>query len=412
MTSIKAKIENFLYQDCINNHEEVTRDNIMKKRDIIITKHINEVYPVLSTGEGSKQTYYTKLKPGVRGHEAKISAKNLDDLYDKIVAYYLEIEIRNKTTVHDVLEMAIVDLNPLTASRHRQIFDKNFSLISNKKIAELSEKDIRDCLQGMIDRGIKSKSFNNATSTLNKINDFCVYNHISCINIREKVSEYRKVKLVGKKVFVKEHKAETELAFTEKEAVELIKLALSNGDFIDLAIATLLTTGLRAGELLALTEDDVDIDRGTMRIEKMECTKTYEIIDSCKDHSERTVFLNEDAIIVLNRVLELRRTDDTECPFIFLNSLSDDYKLHLRALDNRLRKNQKILGFTKTTKERSPHDCRRTYASIQYLHGVDIKTIQAQLGHTKAEQTWDYIRDIVDAETRAEKLQKGCILGA
>ena len=59
---------------------------------------------------------------------------------------------------------------------------------------------------------------------------------------------------------------------------------------------------------------------------------------------------------------------------------------------------------------RSLHDCRRTYASIQYLHGVDVKTLQAQLGHSSAAQTWDYIKDIVDNSTRLSKIEKGCIL--
>ena len=79
-------------------------------------------------------------------------------------------------------------------------------------------------------------------------------------------------------------------------------------------------------------------------------------------------------------------------------------------MDNRLRKIQHILNMTDTVQERSLHDCRRTYASIQYLHGVDVKTIQAQLGHSSAQQTWDYIRDIVDSNTRAQRLEQGCIL--
>ena len=84
--------------------------------------------------------------------------------------------------------------------------------------------------------------------------------------------------------------------------------------------------------------------------------------------------------------------------------------INTRAMDNRLRKIQHVLNMTDELPERSPHDCRRTYASIQYLHGVDIKTIQNQLGHTKPQQTWDYIRDIVDIETRVNKLAQGCIL--
>lgn len=81
----------------------------------------------------------------------------------------------------------------------------------------------------------------------------------------------------------------------------------------------------------------------------------------------------------------------------------------MRALDNRLRKIQEILNLDEDA-VRSPHDCRRTYASIQYLHDVDIKTIQAQLGHSKVTQTWDYVRDVVDLMTRKGKLENGCIL--
>ncbi|MCR4850841.1 MAG: tyrosine-type recombinase/integrase, partial [Lachnospiraceae bacterium] len=300
--------------------------------------------------------------------------------------------------------------NPLTATRHRQIFDKYFSTFKDKKLSELREEDIRESLQRMLSNGIKSKAFNNATSTLNKINDYCVYNHLNCVNIRDKISEFRKCKMVGKNIFARSNKRESELAFNEHEAIIIIRYALEHPDYANLAIAALITTGVRSGELLALTPYDVDIDKGLIYVEKMEQAKSYEIIDHCKDGSERTVFLNSDAKTIFNRILELRLKDASTCGYLFLNPFSEDGKLHLRALDNRLRKIQAILGMTDYIPARSPHDCRRTYASIQYLHGVDIKTIQAQLGHSNAQQTWDYIRDIVDTNTRANKLEQGCIL--
>lgn len=83
--------------------------------------------------------------------------------------------------------------------------------------------------------------------------------------------------------------------------------------------------------------------------------------------------------------------------------------MHLRAIDNRMRKIQAEIDLDNKDEIRSPHDCRRTYASIQYLHGVDVKTLQEQLGHASAAQTWDYIKDIVDNSTRLEKIEKGCI---
>ena len=141
----------------------------------------------------------------------------------------------------------------------------------------------------------------------------------------------------------------------------------------------------------------------------MERVKTYEIIDGCKDNSDRIVFLNDDAVKIFSLLLDLRSKDPSTCRYLFLNSNSDDGKLHLRAIDNRLRQLQDITGINKVA-IRSPHDCRRTYASIQYLHGIDIKTIQAQLGHSKPTQTWEYIKDIIDLKTRQNRLSEGCIL--
>ena len=56
---------------------------------------------------------------------------------------------------------------------------------------------------------------------------------------------------------------------------------------------------------------------------------------------------------------------------------------------------------------RSAHDCRRTYASLEYLNGTDIFTLSKQMGHSCAEQTWDYIQDIVEVSEKRERL-KGC----
>ena len=109
-------------------------------------------------------------------------------------------------------------------------------------------------------------------------------------------------------------------------------------------------------------------------------------------------------------LLDNRKNDSSDSEFLLLNEFSDDGKMHLRALDNRIRMLQKTLKMSEEREIRSCHDCRRTYASIQYIHGVDIKTIQAQLGHATPQQTWEYIKDVIDAETRLQTLSKGCII--
>ncbi len=410
--TLRKEIDKAFLKQYINDNEEVSAiEYAMNKKEKIIKKHTSNVYPIQQMEKGGRLVYYTKLDPTNRDHSRLIYSVSRDDLEDKIIAHYLNIELNARMTVKDVLDLAVEELKEDTAERHKQLFRKHFSKLSKIKIARLSEEDIRSALQNMLEKGVKPKAFNNATSTLNKINDYCAYNHIDCINIRQKIAEFRKYKLVGKHVFLSDTKVETDLAFNEAEAVKIIRYVLDNPDYHNLAIAVLITTGLRSGELLALMPEDIDLNTQRIRAVKMENTRTYDIIDRCKDDSDRYVYLNEDAMSIFRVLMELRANDDSDSPYLFLNSFSDDGKLHLRALDNRIRKIQDVLKMSLDHEIRSCHDCRRTYASIQYLHGVDIKTIQAQLGHSNPQQTWDYIKDVVDMETRLQTLSKGCILG-
>ena len=68
---------------------------------------------------------------------------------------------------------------------------------------------------------------------------------------------------------------------------------------------------------------------------------------------------------------------------------------------------KEVLGYGDEREARSPQDCRRTYASLEYLSGTDIYTLRNQLGHSTIAQTEEYIKDIVDASERQGRL-KGC----
>ena len=83
--------------------------------------------------------------------------------------------------------------------------------------------------------------------------------------------------------------------------------------------------------------------------------------------------------------------------------------MHLRAIDDHLREHvhKKVLGYGNEKEARSAHDCRRTYASLEYANGTPIASIQLQLGHEKPSQTEAYIKNIVDSEDRKASLH-GC----
>lgn len=215
----------------------------------------------------------------------------------------------------------------------------------------------------------------------------------------------------SKNLFIPDCIDPRDTAFDEGETTQLLQYAINNPDFYTLAIGLLLTTGLRMGEILALKPSDIRLKEHYVNIFRIEDTRTFEILENyAKAGSVRQVFLNNDAETIIKKILELRKKEKTTCEYLLVNPLSPNVKLHISSCDKHLRALQVKLGFDDTKDIRSLHDCRRTYASIQYLKGVDITIIQKQLGHTTVTQTWDYIKDIIDNRTRVEAINKGTLL--
>ena len=174
----------------------------------------------------------------------------------------------------------------------------------------------------------------------------------------------------------------------------------------------MITTGLRVGELLGIKLDDIFLNEGYIWIHQIEDTKTYDILDYVKENKSREVYLSEEALSSVKACLTYRLADSNANPYLLLNSNSKDGKMHLRAIDDHLREyiHKKILGYKDEREARSPHDCRRTYASLEYLNGTDVFVLMRQLGHANVSQTWDYIKDVAEASERRSQLKGAGLL--
>ena len=412
---LEEKILMKLRNEC-NLVDEVSVHNyIMKRKEEIVKKHIETVYPIYKPGEGWKgnKYYFTKLTPKDRQHENKVYGKTLKELENKIVAYYLNILDDKKLTLEKILSQAILSEKEETGKRKLQRLRKWFPAICNISVSRLTEENLRKSIEEVQRTQITKKEFNNVIGVLNTIYDYCVYEHIDIIDIRTIISTYRKFKMRGKRVFKEIQKQDSDLSFSREEAQKIMRYAIQHPNYKTFAVAIMISTGLRAGELLGLEIKDIDLRRGRIWVHQMECTKTYDIEQDCKDHSVRYVYLTADAEIILKKALEFRKNDPSHSPFLLLNSNSEDGKLHLRAIDHHLREviHYEVLKLDSSKNARSSHDCRRTYASLEYLSGTDIRTIRQQMGHTSEGQTWEYIKDIVDAEERKARLKGGTMLG-
>ncbi len=131
-------------------------------------------------------------------------------------------------------------------------------------------------------------------------------------------------------------------------------------------VITALNTGMRKGEILSLTWDNIDLRNGFILLERT------------KNGERREVPINETLKATLSAIV--RRLDT---PYVFYNSETGTRYVNLHKPFQSALKRAKIKDF-------KFHDLRQTFASHLVMAGVDITTIKELLGHKTLTMTLRY----------------------
>lgn len=192
----------------------------------------------------------------------------------------------------------------------------------------------------------------------------------------------------------------TEEKYLEREELKEFLTIIDNHGLVsdDVIFTTLIFTGMRVGELLALKWKDIDAESKEISI-----TKTIFNIDGKKDEyklltpktkkSIRKVSIDENLLKLLlkqkNRINEQKmKVRNLWHDENFVITREDGYPMSPRFVHYRMKRLEKFLHQeTKCIKPLHPHILRHTHTSMLTEAGADLRAIMQRLGHTDAKTT-------------------------
>jgi len=146
---------------------------------------------------------------------------------------------------------------------------------------------------------------------------------------------------------------------------------------------TLLASGCRVGELLALTWQDVDFDAGSITIAKTLQRVAGEVVLNAPktEAGERVVILPAEAMALLRQQRGRQVLAGLASVYVFPNLAGG--ALHISTVEHALARECDRLGLPRVT----PHGLRHLHASLLLAEGLPLPAISRRLGHANTQVT-------------------------
>ncbi|MFM0760643.1 tyrosine-type recombinase/integrase [Streptococcus suis] len=275
-----------------------------------------------------------------------------------------------------------------------------FSKVDN--VGKLTYEDIYQFREHLKQKVAQNSNKPLSTNTINKI--MILLKKIFDVGLRKGYYTTNPVKLLKKLPIEK-----TKMQFwTVKEFQQFLTLFEPEEYNIKLLFTLLFFTGLRLGEALALTWQDIDFSTNTIHITKsVYVNKGVSYISSTKTKAGTRR-------IVINRKLSQKLQDWQQSQKHLLEQFTND-SLTLQVFQNSpltITKNaiekqyKKILERDNTLKKIRIHDLRHSHASLLINQGEDYLVVKERLGHASIMTTIDTYSHLYPSKQKelAEKL--------
>ena len=371
-----------------------------KELGVGITQRKNGVYQARYTDRfGNIKTIYNTNLQMIRKEQALAIAENinytsirqdikLDEWFDRWMEIYKEKSIR-----------------PNTKREYTHIYKKNISpYLGNRNINSLVKSDI----QKTIDVAAEKYGYERQNKVKVILTDM----------LERALEDELAAKNPGKGVKVRAEKEFNAKYLTVKEQKDFFEAC--KGTFYDNLFNVAINTGLRPGELFALTPNDIHLEEGYIDVNKTlvyqryldDTHKTFHIEPPKTKQSYRKVPINSLCKEYLVKQMELKKIVENKYPkeindFLFitkfntpLNSVlySDTIERIVKEINLQRLPSDKFKKF-------SGHTFRHTFATRCFEAGISPKIVQAYLGHATLAMTMNLYTHATE-EKKSDDIEK------
>lgn len=289
-----------------------------------------------------------------------------------------------------------------TVRQYQYVYEHNIRpYIGNIKLADVTKLMVTDVMNQLKAKGYAWESLNKVKVLLTDMFDRAIEDEFA---VRNPAKGARNPRNKPQKQ-VKALSREDQLDFFQ----------CSNGTFYDNLFRTAVSTGLRPGELFALTENDIDFENmeihvtKTLLYQKLEgdTCKTFHIDDPKTYTSRRTVPINKYCEEALKKQILLHKLVCNNSPYrgklefpdlIFCTKFGTPLNsvLYSSAIEKIVNEINLMRDPLDLMEKFSGHCFRHTFATRCFEAGIQPKTVQTYLGHASLQMTMDLYTSVME----------------
>ncbi|WP_299996117.1 site-specific integrase [uncultured Clostridium sp.] len=346
-----------------------------------------------------KEYYYFRIKE-VNGKIKTLYAPTVKKLKEKIDLFNTGVFI-TKDEYGDFVKdwlynTHLIDKKPATKAHYSFFFKKYIvnSPIYNIKLIDLNAIHIQKYYNDLINKGV-------TVNTIKGLNKIVLPSIRYAYDVNKIVKDFSRLIVLPKENRINDTKGIT--IFTEEE--QKIFINAIKGHNLEMLFTTALFTGMRQGELLALTWEDIDLTNNTINVNKSYKYVTNVITNKYEDTISKPKTKSGIRVVpipaFLSQKLKQHKIKQKELRLTCANLWSNNNLIFCNQFgkylsSSNISKNLKNILKNNNLKPLRFHDLRHTYATRLFELGENPKTVSTILGHSNISITLDTYTHVLD----------------